>query len=80
MDTVNNDQADFIAELINNFVHNFPIAGEDKKRIARKKVFKDITNLKRTFKFRKAKIKQAKKEILLLLDNYHKQLSTLLTA
>ena len=78
LDTVSPEQADFVGELLHNFINYFPIPDKEKKRLSRKKTFAEIANLKRSYKFRKAKIKQCKKDILLLIEQYQKQLSTLL--
>ena len=78
MDTVSAEQAEFIAELIYNFIHNFPIGQSEQKKLSRKKAFTDISNLKRSYKFRKGKIKLHKKDIINLVEKYHKQLLTLL--
>ena len=78
LDTVSQEQADFVAELLHNFIHSFPIPTAEKKKLARKKIFADVINLKRSYKFRKGKIKKCKKEIILLIEKYNKQLKSLL--
>ena len=78
LDTVSEEQADFIGELIHNFINTFPIPSAERKKLGRKKIFAEISNLKRSVKARKAKIKKCKKDIIQLIDKYNKQLKTLI--
>lgn len=68
--TLSDSQTLLLSEVIYNFLNNFPIEQGVKKRLNRRAFLRDIANAKRSVKFRKAKLKKHKKDILNLLMQY----------
>lgn len=70
MQTVSDSQTNLLSEVLYNFLNHFPIEQTVRKRLLRKTYLRDIANLKRSIKFRKARIKKHTRDILSLLMQY----------
>ena len=74
LDTISQEQANFISELVFNLLFVLPLKEKERKSLLRKQYLKDIAKIKRSFKYRKAKIKAYKIQLLKLMDTYKSQL------
>ena len=74
LDSVTESQANLISELVFNLLFVLPLKAKEQSSLRRKDFLKDLSKIKRSFKYRKAKIKTYKKQLLKVLDTYKTQL------
>ena len=78
LDTLTPPQLDLISELVYNLLNTVPIADSEKKKLRRKKYFKELSDIKRSFRYRFSRVKKNKKHLLKVLETYADRLLTLL--
>lgn len=74
LDSISESQANLISELLFNLLFVLPLNDKQQKALRRKQYLKDLSKIKRSFKYRKAKIKVYKNQLVKLLDTYKSQL------
>ena len=74
MTAANPAQVALISEMVWNLLYHLPITAESRKALLRKKGLKDVANFKRTLRFRKVKIIKHLKDVIDILEKYHKKL------
>ena len=74
LDTISEKQTNLISELLFNLLFVLPLKEKEQKALRRKQYLKDLSKIKRSFKYRKSKIKVYKTQLVKLLDTYKTQL------
>lgn len=74
LDTLSESQVNLISELVFNLLYVLPIQVKARKSLQRKTYLKDIAKIKRTYKYRKSKIRRNRAHIIKLLEAYKQDL------
>lgn len=75
LDTLSESQTNLISEIIFNLLYVLPIHAKERKALQRKVFLKDIAKIKRSYKYRKTRIRKNRLQVLKLLDMYKEGLS-----
>ena len=78
LDNLEQEQVDFMSQLVYNFLNSFPIEKTQLQKLRKKEKFIDIANFKKTVRHRNRLIKRHKKTLMDLFDKYRVNLITLL--
>ena len=78
LDTITPLQLDLISELIYNILYTVPIPDKDRKTLKRKKFLKEISDIKKSIRYRTSRVKKNKRQLLKVLDSYADNLLALL--
>ena len=74
LDTLTDEQVGVITEILYNLLYVVPMNDRERKSLLRKKIYKDIANVKRSHRFRRSKIRASIQQLLNLINNYSTQI------
>lgn len=74
LDTVTDNQLDLLSEVIHNILYVVPIAQQERKSLLRKQVLVELAKIKRSYKYRRTRVKVNKKEVMNILVKYAREL------
>ncbi len=80
LQTITNEQIDFLSEVFHNLLYVLPLTEKERKPLSRKKYLAQIGNIKRSYPYRKARIKKHSKQLIQILENYTRQFKALLNS
>lgn len=78
LQSLTNDQVDFLSEVFYNLLHVLPLTEKERKPLLRKKYLTQIGNIKRSYPYRKVRIKKYSKQLIQTLENYTRQFKGML--
>lgn len=76
--TADPEQVDFLAELVYNFLHHFPISEKERKALNRRRFLPKIASIKRSVKARKTMIVNHRRQFISTLIEHHSKLNSLI--
>ncbi len=70
LDTATNEQVDALTEILYNLMHTVPISEGERNIIKRKKTFKELAKITRSYKYRQERVRKNKRLLLNTLSKY----------